>query len=412
VTRQSLEVADVLRAFGPEFEANFGHTLSPVRRQAMNAIIKCRTAALGGHVEACDGCGHCRVAYNSCRNRNCPKCQAAARAAWLDRQAEDLLSVEYFHVVFTLPNAIGPVALQNPRLVYGALFRAVAESLIELAADPRRLGAEIGFLAVLHTWGQTLTLHPHIHCVVPGGGLTPDRQRWVSCRPGFFLPIKPLSRLFRGKFLAILADLYAHEQLTLAGNLQDLAEQEQFVRWIGELRETEWVVYAKPPFGGPEQVLKYLARYTHRVAISNRRLESMDDEKVSFRWKDYADRNASKVMTIDGVEFVRRFLQHVLPTGFVRIRHFGFLANRSRDEKLTQCRALLGAQSVQSIESRDEQPIEATSTKRAVDGDEGVELKSPRCCPVCRVGRMIVVETVPRPIMPGPICSTAPTDTS
>lgn len=412
MTRPNLEVADVLRAFGPDFEADFGHTLSAAQRQAMSAIIKCRTAALGGHVETCDGCGHCRVAYNSCRNRNCPKCQAAARAAWLDRQAEDLLSVEYFHVVFTLPNAIGPLALQNPRLIYGALFRAVGESLLEMAADPRRLGAEIGFLAVLHTWGQTLTLHPHIHCVVPGGGLAPDGQRWVSCRPGFFLPVKPLSRLFRGKFLAILADLYAHEQLTLAGNLQDLVEQGQFVRWMGELRETEWVVYAKPPFGGPEQVLKYLARYTHRVAISNQRLVSMDEEKVSFRWKDYADRNASKMMTINGVEFVRRFLQHVLPTGFVRIRHFGFLANRCRDEKLARCRALLGAQSVPNIESRDELPIEVTITNRAVDGDEGVELKSSRCCPVCRVGQMIVVEMIPRLLMPEPICSSAATDTS
>jgi hypothetical protein len=412
VTRPSLETADVLRAFGSAFEEEYGRTLSSAQRQAMRAIVRCRTAALGGHVEACDTCGEVRIAYNSCRNRNCPKCQAAARAAWLDRQAQDLLPVEYFHVVFTLPNAIGPVALQNQRLVYGALFRAVAESLIELAADPRHLGAEIGFLAVLHTWGQTLTLHPHIHCVIPGGGLASDEQRWVSCRPGFFLPVKPLSRLFRGKFLAVLADLYARGQLTLAGNLQNLAEPGQFARWIGQLREVEWVVYAKPPFGGPEQVLKYLARYTHRVAISNQRLESMDDERVSFRWKDYADRNTSKVMTINGVEFVRRFLQHVLPTGFVRIRHFGFLANRCRDEKLARCRTLLGAQVVSRAEPCDERPIEATITSRATDGDEGAELQSPRYCPVCHVGRMIVVEMIPRVLLPEFVCSPTATDSS
>lgn len=413
MTRPILEVADVIRAFGAGFEAEYGHTLSAARQQAMRAIVRCRTAALGGHVEACDDCGHRRVAYNSCRNRNCPKCQAAARAAWLDRQAEDLLPVEYFHVVFTLPNAIGPVALQNPRLVYGALFQAAAESMTELAADPKRLGAEIGFLAVLHTWGQTLGLHPHVHCVVPGGGLSPDGRRWVSCRPGFFLPVKPLSRLFRGKFLAIVTELYTRGQLTLAGGQKELAEPGRFARWIGELRETEWVVYAKRPFGGPEQVLKYLARYTHRVAISNHRLVSMDDETVSFRWKDYADANTPKVMRVDGVEFVRRFLQHVLPSGFVRIRHFGFLANRCRDEKLARCRALLGAPlPVPTVELPDEPPIETIITERAVDGDAGVVLGSPRCCPICRVGRMIVVETIPRQLSSGPICSPMATDTS
>lgn len=413
MTRPILEVADVIRAFGAGFEAEYGHTLSAAQRQAMRAITRCRTAALGGHIEACDGCGHRQVAYNSCRNRNCPKCQAAARIAWLDRQAEDLLPVEYFHVVFTLPNALGPVALQNPRLVYGALFRAVAESLIELAADPRRLGAEIGFLAVLHTWGQTLSLHPHVHCVVPGGGLTPDGKRWVSCRPGFFLPVKPLGRLFRGKFLAILAELHTHAQLTLVGTQKELAEPGRFARWIGELRETDWVVYAKPPFGGPEQVLKYLARYTHRVAISNHRLVSMDDETVSFRWKDYADGNAPKVMTVDGVEFVRRFLQHVLPTGFVRIRHFGFLANRCRDEKLARCRELLGTRPpALAAEPRDEPSIETITTDRAGAGDPAVVLESRRCCPVCRVGRMIVLETIPRERSPGPICLSAATNTS
>ena len=282
-----------------------------------------------------------RIAYNSCRNRNCPKCGAAARAEWLDRQAADLLPVEYFHLVFTLPNAVGPVALQNPSRVYGALFRAAADSLSELAADPKHLGAEVGFLAVLHTWGQTLTLHPHVHCVVPGGGLSLDGERWVSCRSGFFLPVRPLSRLFRGKFLASLQEFHGQGDLVLAGTQAELADPLRFARWMDELRESEWVVHAKPPWGGPEQVLKYLARYAHRVAISNHRLAAIDDRSVTFHWKDYADGNTQKVMTLDGVEFIRRFLQHVMPSGFVRIRHFGLLANRHRDEKLSRCRTLL-----------------------------------------------------------------------
>jgi hypothetical protein len=411
MTRPALEVADVIRAFGPAFELKYGQTLSPAQRQAMRVIVRCRTAALGGHVEACDGCGHRRVAYNSCRNRNCPKCQAAARAAWLDRQAADLLPVEYFHIVFTLPNVVGPLAVQNPRLVYGALFRAAAESLTELAADPRRLGAEVGFLAVLHTWGQTLTLHPHVHCVVPGGGLTPD-GRWVSCRPGFFLPVRPLGRLFRGKFLATITDLYTRGQLTLAGSQKELADPRRFAGWIGTLREVDWVVYAKRPFGGPEHVLKYLARYTHRVAITNHRLVGLDEQRVSFRWKDYADGNTPKVMTVDGVEFVRRFLQHVLPTGFVRIRHFGFLANRCRDERLARCRALLGHPTPPPARPADELELESCPAGEA-DGHEPDGTTEPwRCCPACRVGRMRVVETIPRPTRPRPVCGSATVDTS
>ena len=409
MTRPAIELADVVRSFGPAFETAYGHTLSPAQRQAVRAITRCRTAALGGHVEACDGCGHRRVAYNSCRNRHCPKCQAAARAEWLDRQAEGLLPVEYFHVVFTLPNAVGPLALQNPRLVYGALFRAAAASLSELAADPKRLGAEIGFLAVLHTWGQTLTLHPHVHCVVPGGGLSPDGTRWVSCRPGFFLPVRPLGRLFRGKFLAILADLHARGRLTLTGCLRDLANPRRFADWRGGLRATDWVVYAKPPFGGPEQVLRYLARYTHRVAISNHRLVALDDRSVSFRWKDYADASASKTMTVDGVEFVRRFLQHVLPTGFVRIRHFGFLANRCRDEKLARCRAIMGTPP--SAAPLDESALEASPNGDG-EPDTGPTLSLPRCCPACGQGRMIVAEVIPRPLPRRPVGESSSADTS
>lgn len=412
MTRPALELADVVRAFGPAFEEQYGHALSPAQRQVMTAIVKCRTAALGGHVEGCDGCGHRRVAYTSCRNRHSPKCQAAARAAGLDRQAEDLLPVEYFHVVFTLPGAVGPLALQNPRLVYAALFRAAAGSLAGLAADPKRLGAEVGFLAVLHTCGQTLGLHPHVHCVVPGGGLSADGTRWVSCRAGFFLPVKPLGRLFRGKFLAILADQQARGRLTLAGSLQDLAGPRRFAEWAAELRRTDWVVHAKPPFGGPEQVLRYLARYTHRVAISNHRLVGLDDRSVSFRWKDYAAGDAPRTMALDGVEFVRRFLQHVLPAGFVRIRHSGFLANRSRDDKLARCRALLGQPSSPPATPLDEAALEPCVAGEGREGGADAAAESLPGCPACGVGRMRVVVATPRLPPPTPVGGPAAVDTS
>jgi hypothetical protein len=392
------ELADVIRSFGPAFEEQYGHTLSPAQRRAMRDIVRCRTADLGGHVEACDACGHVRIAYNSCRNRNCPKCQSAARAKWLDRQAADLLPVEYFHLVFTLPNALGPLALQNPKRLYGALFQAAAASVSDLAADPKHLGAEVGFLAVLHTWGQTLTLHPHIHCVVPGGGLSLDGQRWVSCPAGFFLPVRALSRLFRGKFLEMLQQFHRQKDLTLAGMQSNLADPLQFARWIDELRESEWVVYAKPPFGGPEQVLKYLARYTHRVAISNHRLASIDDRAVTFQWKDYANENTQKLMTLDGVEFLRRFLQHVLPSGFVRIRHFGLLANRHRDEKLSECRRLL-AESAATCdqEPMSDQPQAESQTQAKYGISAEAQPESDGRCPTCGKGRMVVVELLPRP---------------
>lgn len=397
MNRPLYELADVIRAFGPAFERQYGHTIAPAQRRALRDIVRCRTAALGGHVEACDACGQVRIAYNSCRNRHCPKCQAAARAEWLDRQAADLLPVQYFHVVFTLPNALGPVGLQNPSLVYGALFRATADSLSALAADPKHLGAEIGFLAVLHTWGQTLTLHPHVHCVVPGGGLSPDGQRWLSCRPGFFLPVRPLSRLFRGKYLAMLQQFHRQERLVLAGTQADLVDPRRFAQWLDELRASDWVVYAKPPFGGPEQVLKYLARYTHRVAIANSRLASIDERTVAFHWKDYADSNTPKVMTLDGVEFLRRFLQHVLPSGFVRIRHFGLLANRHREEKLARCRLLLNATPTGS--KPDQSPTgTAEATKMENGAGEAADTVLEPCvrCPVCGKGCMVIIEVLPR----------------
>ncbi len=399
------ELADVIRRFGPAFDEQYGHTISWTQRRALRDLVRCRTAALGGHMEACDACGQVRIAYNSCRNRNCPKCQAAARAEWLDRQAADLLPVDYFHVVFTLPNALGPLGLQNPALVYGALFRAAADSLSALAADPKHLGAEIGFLAVLHTWGQTLTLHPHVHCVVPGGGLSLDGERWVPCRPGFFLPVRPLSRLFRGKYLATLQQFHQQGRLVLAGSQGPLVDPVRFVRWLDELRGSDWVVYAKPPFGGPEQVLKYLARYTHRVAISNHRLASVDDHAVSFHWKDYADENAQKLMTLDGVEFLRRFLQHVLPSGFVRIRHFGLLANRHRDEKLTRCRSLLSETPTVELAEETKAESEVCATGNAAS-------ESSVRCPVCGKGSMVIIEVLPRPDPRSPSVQTAVGDTS
>jgi hypothetical protein len=384
MTRPALEVADVLREYGSAYLEAYGDVTSAEQRRVLRDLQRCRTAALGGHVEECDCCGHRLVAYNSCRNRHCPKCQGCARAAWLDREATYMLPVEYFHVVFTLPEALGPLALQNQRLLYGALFRAASETLLLIARDLRHLGAEIGFLAVLHTWGQNLHLHPHVHCVVPGGGISPDGSRWVSCRPGFFLPVRVLSRLFRGKFLSLLGEAFRQGRLALHGRLEHLADATAFGRLVDEVRQTEWVVYAKPPFGGPEQVLKYLARYTHRVAISNHRLLEMEDGLVHFQWKDYAHGNAVKTMALGAVEFIRRFLLHVLPSRLVRIRHYGLLANRHRDEKLALCRRLL--------EDKGRTPIEpaAAAKEENTEGETGPRER----CPVCREGLMVVVEVL------------------
>ncbi len=335
-----------------------------------------------GHVEACDQCGHQRIAYNSCRNRHCPKCQAAARAQWLQERSSELLSVPYLHVVFTLPDSIGPLALQNQRLVYGLLFRAAADTLLQIAADPQQLGADIGFLAVLHTWGQNLHLHPHLHCVVSGGGLSSDGTRWVAYRPDFFLPVRVVSRLYRGKFLAGLQEAFAQGQLGFHGQQQGLADAAAFQQWLASLRQTEWVVYAKRPFGGPEQVLKYLARYTPRVAISNHRLVKLEDRQVHFHWKDYADSNQQKTMALDAVEFIRRFLHHVLPSSFVRIRHYGLLAHRHRQENLARCRTQLSVP----------QPAEADGASIPAETPASAGGECPDRCPVCGQGRMVIVE--------------------
>ncbi|WP_316978311.1 IS91 family transposase [Shumkonia mesophila] len=345
-----LEVADIFRRHGDAYrQARAGH-LGRVERRIMSAVELCRTAALGGHTEQCSECGLVRIAYNSCRNRHCPKCQGTARAEWLaDRQAE-LLPVPYFHLVFTLPAPAAEIAFQNKKTVYGILFKAAAETLRTIAADPRHLGAEIGVVAVLHTWGQNLHHHPHLHCVVPGGGLSPEPApaqaggtRWVACRPGFFVPVRVLSRLFRRLFLDQLQGAFERGSLGFFGDLAALADPAAFAARIDALRRVEWVVYAKPPFGGPEQVLAYLGRYTHRVAIANSRLVGVTDTDVAFRWKDYRHHGKAKVMTLAAHEFIRRFLLHALPDGFHRIRHFGFLANGHRADKLALCRRLLAA---------------------------------------------------------------------
>jgi Putative transposase/Transposase zinc-binding domain len=377
------EVADVFRIHEQDFRARWEHVLSTQQKRALNDIRDCRTAVLGGHVDECDQCGHRVISYNSCRNRSCPKCQAAARAEWHAKRSSELLPVEYFHVVFTLPQQIASLALQNDREIYDLLFRAASETLLRIAADPKHLGAAIGFLAVLHTWGQNLHLHPHLHCVVPGGGISPDGLQWIACRKSFFLPVKVLSRLFRKKFLFYLKKAFRKGKLQFHGQLQALAKSRAFETLCNRLGKIEWVVYAKRPFGGPEQVLKYLARYTHRVAISNSRMVSLDDGRVSFQWKDYAAGNNTKTMTLDATEFIRRFLLHVLPGGFVRIRHYGFLANRARKEKLAQCRSLLCSQSALRSPAVNTTPVQLETSSEEIDN-----------CPVCTIGRLFRVSTL------------------
>jgi hypothetical protein len=397
MTRPLLEVGEIIRNYTPAFLDRYQNVLSTEQRRVLKDLALCRTATLGGHVEECDQCGEQRIAYNSCRNRHCPKCQGMARARWLADRVGELLPVEYFHVVFTLPDELAVMGLQNPRVIYDRLFRATAQTMLQLGSDPKHLGANLGFLAVLHTWGQNLHLHPHVHCVVPGGGIALDGTRWVSCRPGFFLPVRVLSRLFRGKFLAFLEEAFQHQDLRLHGQLEELADTRTFQKLIDQLRAKEWVVYAKPPFGGPEQVLKYLARYTHRVAISNHRLLKMENDKVFFHYKDYADDSAQKVTSLDAVEFIRRFLQHVVPTGFMRIRHFGFLANRFRAEKIMRCRQL--------IQDAPKPPV-SPAPRQASAPEPLTEVPVERHrCPHCGVGRMIIVERFERGSSPTPWCA-------
>jgi len=382
-----LEVADIFRRHGDAYRRSHDGHLGRVERRVMSAIELCRTAALGGHTEACSDCGLIRCAYNSCRNRHCPKCQGQARAEWLSARQAELLPVPYFHVVFTLPAPVAEIAFQNKGPVYTILFRAAAETLRTIAADPKHLGAEAGLVAVLHTWGQNLHHHPHVHCVVPGGGPSLDGTRWVACRPGFFLPVRVLSRLFRRLFLDELRAAFEAGDLGFFGDLAHLAEPAAFTRRLRGLRRVDWVVYAKPPFGGPAQVLAYLGRYTHRVAIANSRLVSLTDTDVAFRWKDYRHHGKSKVMTLDADEFIRRFLRHTLPDGFHRIRHYGFLANGHRAAKLALCRKLLDVPAPQTMI--------APADKAAAS--------PPRLdrCPCCG-GPMITLAVLPRPAPPRP----------
>jgi hypothetical protein len=370
-----LEVADVLHAHQQEFLQRWGPVVSRQQHKALRDIGLCRTAALGAHLQQCDACSYQDVSYLSCRNRHCPKCQSTARDRWLSRQAANLLPVAYSHVVFTLPEQLAPLALRNQRLLYDLLFRAASETLLQIAADPRHLGARIGVLAVLHTWSQNLRHHPHLHCLVPAGGLALDHSRWIACRPGFFLPVRVLSRLFRGKMLAYLQQAYKRGELRCLGTTANLTQPRQFHSLLRQLRSTEWVVYAKPPFGGPEHVLKYLARYTHRVAIANGRLLDLSHGQVRFRWRDSKHNNRIKVMTLDAVEFIRRFLLHVLPTGFVKIRHFGLLANRNRRRALALCRLHLNADAAETT------AILTPLQQQALH----------HCCPSCKRGTLHII---------------------
>lgn len=357
MTRPTLEVADIFRNHGDQWRQEHAGHISLGQLKVMSAIEQCRSAALGGHVLHCSSCGHVEVAYNSCRNRHCPKCQASSAHRWLEARQVDLLPVAYYHVVFTLPEPISAIAYYNKRVIYMILFKAAAQTLLTIGADPKHLGAKLGLTLVLHTWGSSLTHHPHVHGIVPGGGLSVDGEHWISCRPGFFLPVRVLSRLFRRLFLEQLVKAYQSGLLQFYGDYQHLTEPKAFTNWLKPLRQVDWVVYAKKPFAGPEQVLAYLARYTHRVAIANSRLLAFDGEQVTFKWKDYRAKakDRYKTMTLKVDEFIRRFLLHVLPGGFHRIRHYGILANASRKDNLAKARQLLTDQAADTVEVTEQQ---------------------------------------------------------
>lgn len=386
--RLKLQLAEVFRRYGPRFREKFRAGLSAAQRRVMAAVEICRTPALGGHAEVCDHCGHQRIWYNSCANRHCPQCQSLARADWIASRQSELLDTEYFHVVFTVPEQIAAIALQNKRVLYGILFRATAETLQTLAADPKHLGARIGFFAVLHTWGQNLLHHPHLHCVVPGGGLSPDGSRWIACRPGFFLPVRVLSRLFRRIFLEHLQQAFDAGELHFSGSLEYLSSPDPFRSYLAPVERIDWVVYAKPPFAGPQKVLDYVGRYTHRAAISNDRLLDIDNGHVTFQWKDYRHPRRPKTMTLDAEEFIRRFLLHVLPRGFQRIRYYGFLSNRHRKTNLASCRRLIGLPSPPQPT-----PPEESADKDYRDRVAALTGSSLAVCPLCRQGRMTLRES-------------------
>jgi Putative transposase/Transposase zinc-binding domain len=389
VSRPALEVADIFRGHGPAWRRANAGRVSLGQLKVMSAIENCRTAALGGHVARCADCSHTQIAYNSCRNRHCPKCQGAAAKQWLAEREAELLPVAYYHMVFTLPAPISAIAYQNKAVIYDILFKASAEALSTIAADPKHLGARVGITSVLHTWGSAMTHHPHMHMIVPGGGISLDGKRWVSCRPGFFLPVRVLSRLFRRLFLTMLLAAHKAGRLQFFGKHIALTSIQAFAAYLAPLRKTEWVVYAKRPFGGPQAVLAYLSRYTHRVAIANSRLITFDEAGVTFKWKDYRakGRERAKVMTLATGEFIRRFLIHVLPSGFHRIRHYGLFTSSKRAENIARARQLLAVP-------------EPQSTSSAVDAADSTEPQAPsHPCPCCG-GRMIVIEIFERGCSP------------
>jgi len=391
VATPRLELADIVRAHGDAYRRT--HRLARVQAVALRAIERCRTAALGGHRETCDRCGAVRLRYHSCRNRHCPKCQTLTKERWLAARKADLLPIPYFHVVFTLPHDLNALAQGNPRVIYTRLFRAAADTLLAFGRDPRHLGGTIGITAILHTWGQNLSQHLHLHCLVTGGAFAADRSRWIAGRSSFLFPVRALSTVFRAKYLAGLQQAFDAGQLTFAAGTADLIDRRTFAGFLGQLRAVEWIVYAKRPFAGPEQVLDYLGRYTHRVALSNNRLVDHGDGRVRFRWKDYADHDRVKVLTLEADEFLRRFLLHVVPRGLMRIRHFGLLANRTRRGTLTQCRALLGQPPPEDA------PLE--SAAGLLQRLTGVDLSR---CPVCGEGRMQITALV--------VLAAPPVDTS
>ena len=384
--KSSPEVADIFRAFGESYRQVHGEEMPLRHFRAMRAIEICRTAALGGHTDACDHCGAVRISYNSCRNRHCPKCQFLAKERWIEDRKQDLLPVPYFHVVFTLPEELRPLALRNQKVVYDLLFQSASQTLRELSRDPQHLGAQIGFTAVLHTWSQTLMDHPHLHCVVTGGGLSLDGQEWIAGRKDFFIPVRVLSRLFRGKFLDCLKKAYQDGKLKFPGVLAPVGGSASFNVYLSGLYQQEWNVYCKPPFSSPEEVVDYLGRYTHRVAISNDRILSLEGDQVSFRYRDYADGGKIKTMSLHAFEFIRRFLLHILPEGFVKIRHYGILSNRNKATRLRRCRQLLGV----SIHNEQEKEPK-TTWEDLLYRLTGVD---PRICPHCGIGRMVLKEVL------------------
>jgi len=404
--RPRFEVADVVRVHADDYRR--AHRPSAAQEAVLRHISQCRTAALGGHVQQCDRCGHQRIAYNSCRDRHCPRCQNTARAEWITERIERLLPIEYFHVVFTIPDALNPLALRNKKAIFDILFAAASQTLLTIARDEKHLGAQVGFTMVLHTWGQNLLFHPHVHCVVTGGGLCSDATRWIAAREKYLLPVKVLAKLFRGKFLAALDQAYQNAELDLAGSTAELAEPEKWHRFKDGLYNKHWVVYAKPPFGGAEQVFNYLGRYTHRIAISNNRVVNLAEGKVTFWWKDYADACQKKLMTLEAVEFLRRFLLHVLPHGFVRIRHYGLCASANVNTKLVIARRLLEPDDAAPV-SAEPAPAEPKPWWERFREHTGVDVMA---CPCCKTGRMHRLQSPVKPAILADCSAATRLDTS